>query len=99
MSTFDKLLDMVPLAERSLVNAFATDRDGTMWAFYARDPRPAYQVWVSDQHSVVVGYVGPMLDDWNHSLVRRPEHPGLLWGALGLGAFSCALVIGWRWLI
>jgi hypothetical protein len=94
MSKFDTMLGMAHPGERHKINAFATDRDGTVWAFYSREPRPAYQVWVSDQHSFVVGYGGPMLDDWDHSLIQRSQRSALKVGCI-LALFCSAAASLW----
>jgi hypothetical protein len=95
MNKFDRLLQEVPEKNRHLVNAFATDRDGTLRAFYTRDPRPVYQHWKSDSTSLIIRQTSPMLDDWNHSLVQRPEsHSEYSWASVvfWIGAGCSALV-------
>src|SRR4051812_8163222 len=78
MNKFNKLLQDVPESHRPHINAFTTDRDGTVRAFYTREPRPVYQQWGGDSVSVIVKQVAPMADDdWNHSLVQRRQCPAL----------------------
>lgn len=74
MNKFNELIQISPEVHRPHINSFATDRDGTVRAFYTREPRPIYQRWDSDSTNLIVKQVAPMDDDWNHSLVQRPKY-------------------------
>lgn len=98
MKDFNEWLLDVPEEHRSHINAIAVDRNGTVRAFYSRTPVPVFQEWDSNKLSMEIGQVPPMLDDWNHSLLQRPEHPALAWVGVGIAVGCCVLAVGWQFI-